>query len=71
MAEQVPDGFEVSLVRVNGRPGLLTTVDGAPQSVRAFDVRAGHIQNAYAVLSLDKLRHVDPASFTSSSEGER
>jgi hypothetical protein len=39
--------------------------------VRAFDVRAGHIQNAYAVLPPDKLRHVDPASFTSSSEGER
>jgi len=60
VAEQVPDGFEVSLVRVNGRPGLLATVDGAPQSVWAFDVRAGRIQNAYAILTPDKLRHVDP-----------
>ena len=60
VAEQVPDGFEVTLVRVNGRPGLLATVDGTPQSVWAFDVRDGRIQNAYAVLNPDKLRHVEP-----------
>jgi len=60
VAEQVPDGFEVEIVRVNGRPGLLATVDGTPQSVWFFHVREGRIQNAYAVLNPEKLRHVEP-----------
>jgi RNA polymerase sigma-70 factor (ECF subfamily) len=60
VAEQVPDGFAVDVVRVNGRPGLLATVDGTPQSVWFFHVRDGRIQNAYAVLNPEKLRHVEP-----------
>jgi RNA polymerase sigma-70 factor (ECF subfamily) len=67
IAEQVPEDLEVALVRVNGRPGLLATVDDTPQSVWAFDVRDGHIQNAYAVLNPDKLRHVDPDGRSGSS----
>jgi len=67
VAEQVPDGFEVVLVRVNGRPGLLARIDGTPQSVWAFEVRDGRIQNAYAVLNPEKLRHVDPDGLSGSS----
>ena len=58
VAEQAPDDLDVEITRVNGRPGLLATVDGAPQSVWFFHVRDGRIQNAYAVLNPDKLRHV-------------
>ena len=58
VAEQAPDDLVVEVLLVNGRPGLLATVDGEPQSVWFFQVRDGHIQNAYAVLNPDKLRHV-------------
>jgi len=68
VAEQVPDGFDLDLVRVNGHPGLLATVNGTPQSVWFFHVRDGRIQNAYAVLNPDKLRHVDPEQLTGSPD---
>ena len=61
IAEQVPDDFAVEFVLVNGQPGVLATVDGEPQSVWAFHVRNGQIQNAYAVLNPDKLQHVTPS----------
>jgi hypothetical protein len=58
IAEQADEGLEVHFVRVNGRPGLLATVEDAPQSVWAFEVRDDRIQNAYAVLNPEKLRHL-------------
>jgi RNA polymerase sigma-70 factor (ECF subfamily) len=61
IAEQVPDDFALDHVLVNGQPGVLATVDGTPHSVWAFHVRDGRIQNAYAVLNPNKLRHVDPS----------
>lgn len=60
VAEQVDDALSIELVWVNGRPGLLATVDGEPQSVWFFHVREGRIQHAYAVLNPDKLQHLDP-----------
>jgi RNA polymerase sigma-70 factor (ECF subfamily) len=60
VAEQAPDDLQVEYVLVNGRPGLLATVDGEPQSVWFFHVRDDRIQNAYAVLNPDKLRHLTP-----------
>ena len=60
IAEQAPENLEPHFVRVNGRPGLLATVDGKPQSVWFFHVRNGRIQNAYSVLNPEKLHHVDP-----------
>jgi RNA polymerase sigma-70 factor (ECF subfamily) len=59
VADQAPEGLTPHPVLVNGRPGLLATVDGTPQSVWVFHVRDGRIQNAYAVLNPDKLRHLD------------
>jgi RNA polymerase sigma-70 factor (ECF subfamily) len=59
-SEQAPDDLEVEYVLVNGRPGLFATVEEEPQSVWFFHVRDGRIQNAYAVLNPDKLRHVQP-----------
>jgi RNA polymerase sigma-70 factor (ECF subfamily) len=58
IAEQAAEDLSVDYVLVNGRPGLLATVDGEPQSVWFFHVRDGRIQNAYAVLNPDKLAHV-------------
>lgn len=60
IADQAPDTLDVEYVMVNGRPGFLAVVDGEPQSVWAFQVLDGHIQNAFAVLNPNKLRHVDP-----------
>ncbi len=60
VSEQAPDDLEAEFVLVNGRPGLLATVDGEPQSVWFFHLRDGRVQNAYAVLNPDKLRHVQP-----------
>jgi RNA polymerase sigma-70 factor (ECF subfamily) len=60
IAEQAPENLEAHLVHVNGRPGLLATVDGKPQSVWFFHVLNGKIQNAYSVLNPEKLHHVDP-----------
>jgi len=59
IADQVPDTLAVEYVLVNGRPGLMATVDGTPQSVWFFHVHDGHIQNAYAVLNPDKLAHLE------------
>lgn len=62
IADQAPDDLETEYVLVNGQPGLLALVDGEPQSVWAFHVRHGQIQNAYAVLNPNKLEHVRPNS---------
>lgn len=59
IAEQASDALSIELVWVNGRPGLLATEDGQPQSVWFFHVRQGQIQNAYAVLNPDKLQHLE------------
>jgi RNA polymerase sigma-70 factor (ECF subfamily) len=59
VAEQAPDDLEARLISVNGRPGLLATIGRVPQSVWAFHLRDGRIQNAYAVLNPDKLCHLD------------
>lgn len=61
IADNASENLEVEFVLVNGRPGLLATINGTPQSVWFFHVRDGHIQNAYAILNPDKLRHVDPS----------
>ena len=68
VADQAPEALTPHLVRVNGRPGLLATVDGTPQSVWFFHVRHGRIQNAYAVLNPDKLRHLDVSRLVSSPD---
>ncbi len=71
IAEQASEALSVERVWVNGRPGLLATEDGQPQSVWFFHVRKGQIQNAYAVLNPDKLRHLElPPSVAKESSSE-
>lgn len=61
IADNADDDLEIDFVSVNGRPGLLATINGSPQSVWFFHVRDEQIQNAYAVLNPDKLQHVNPS----------
>ena len=66
----MPDDFSLEYVMVNGQPGVLTKVEGEVQSVWGFHVREGQIQNAYAVLNPEKLRHVDPSSFSNQDQSQ-
>jgi len=59
IARKAPDGLTVEPVTVNGAPGLIARVNGAVQSVWAFHVEDGRIQDLYAVLHPDKLRHIE------------
>lgn len=68
IADQAPEDLDVEHVLVNGRPGLLATVDGTPQSVWFFRVKEGRIQDAYAVLNPAKLDHVNPGALTSATD---
>jgi hypothetical protein len=54
--EPSPTG-EARLVDANGRPALLTTIDGGEQLV-ALDVRDGRIHGIFAVLNPDMLTYV-------------
>ncbi|MFI6350286.1 RNA polymerase sigma factor SigJ [Streptomyces sp. NPDC050560] len=49
-------GVELLERTVNGRPGLVARVDGAPVSVLAFDVEGDRIRRIWAVLNPAKLR---------------
>ena len=58
IAQKAPEGLTVEPATVNGGPGLIARVDGAVQSVWAFHVADGRIQDLYAVLNPAKLRHI-------------
>lgn len=47
--------FVPTLAVVNGRSGLLTYLDGRPQSVIAFHIENGKIQQIFVVVNPDKL----------------
>lgn len=68
IADQASDNLDVQQVLVNGRPGLLATVDGTPQSVWFFHTKEGRIQDAYAVLNPTKLEHVHPEVLAGATE---
>lgn len=68
IADQASEDLDVQQVLVNGRPGLLATVDGRPHSVWFFHVKGGRIQDAYAVLNPAKLEHVNPEALTGTTD---
>jgi RNA polymerase sigma-70 factor, ECF subfamily len=55
---KAPPGLQARPVEVNGRLGLLSLVDGQPQSVLTLEVADGRIQAVYIVVNPDKLRRV-------------
>jgi RNA polymerase sigma-70 factor (ECF subfamily) len=48
---------DVSLTTVNGRPGVVVTVEGQVVYIVTCEARAGHIASLFVVLNPDKLRH--------------
>ena len=56
ISEKVPDLTIVERT-VNGQPGLVTTHDGVPVTVLAFDVAGARIRNIWAVRNPEKLRN--------------
>jgi RNA polymerase sigma-70 factor (ECF subfamily) len=55
IAAKAPPGFERRLVRVNGEPGMVNTIDGRPHSVFSLAIAGGRITAIHAVLNPDKL----------------
>ncbi|GLF94897.1 RNA polymerase sigma-70 factor [Streptomyces yaizuensis] len=53
-------GTDAHPVLVNGRPGLLFTVDGRPDTVTCAEIVDGRITQIHAIRNPDKLRHVEP-----------
>jgi RNA polymerase sigma-70 factor, ECF subfamily len=58
VAPQAPPGTEISLVRVNGDPAVMATVDGRCIALVAFEVAEGKVIGVRAILNPDKLAHV-------------
>jgi RNA polymerase sigma-70 factor, ECF subfamily len=56
--KKLPPGAELRWVRVNGQPGVITTVDGQLDVVLTFDVVDGRIANCFVVRNPDKLARV-------------
>ena len=53
-----PPNMEVRRVRVNGQPGLITTIEGQIVHVMTLDVADGRIANCFVVRNPDKLARV-------------
>lgn len=58
IAGKAPEGLQIRFTEVNGRPGVVATVDGQPQSTWGFHVAGGRIQNIYVVLNPDKIGYI-------------
>ena len=56
--QKAPPGVSVRRVRVNGQPGLITTVDGQLVLVLTLDVVDGRIASCFVVRNPDKLARV-------------
>src|SRR5437867_12738120 len=48
------------IVQVNGEPGIVSYLDGRPQSVFTLEARGGRIQAIYIVTNPVKLSHLPP-----------
>ena len=60
LLKKAPPGFAVRLASINEQPGIITYVNGRPQSAGTFDVIDGKIHAVRVVVNPDKLRHVPP-----------
>ncbi len=58
IVSKAPPGLAITPTRVNGRPGLVTTLDGRVVNVVALDVVDDRIRGIYIVVNPDKLRSV-------------
>jgi RNA polymerase sigma-70 factor (ECF subfamily) len=51
------------IVEINGEPGIVSYVEGRPQSVFTIEVKDGRIRAIYIVTNPEKLAHLPPAPF--------
>jgi len=51
------------IVEINGEPGVVSDVEGRPQSVFTIEVTHGRIRAIYIVTNPDKLSHLPPPPF--------
>ena len=51
------------IVAINGEPGIVSYVDGRPQSVFTIAVNESRIRAIYIVTNPEKLTHLPPAPF--------
>jgi RNA polymerase sigma-70 factor (ECF subfamily) len=58
LMKKLPPGLELRRVRVNGRPGVLTVLDGQSFNVLTLDVADGRVSACYVVRNPDKLARV-------------
>ncbi len=57
---KAPGGFEYRFAQINGRPGVVTYVDGRPQNVGTLEIVDGEISSIYTVVNPDKLQRIPP-----------
>ena len=51
------------IVEINGEPGIVSYVEGRPQSVFTIEVNEGRIRAIYIVTNPEKLSHLPPPPF--------
>jgi RNA polymerase sigma-70 factor, ECF subfamily len=58
LMSKAPSGLAISPRTINGKIGLVTTINGVPINTISFDVHDGRIQRFYIVVNPDKLQRV-------------
>ena len=60
IASKAAGSFEYRFAQINGRPGVVTYVDGQPQNVGTLEIVDGEISSIYIVVNPDKLQRIPP-----------
>ncbi|HRQ41128.1 MAG TPA: RNA polymerase sigma-70 factor [Chloroflexota bacterium] len=58
LMKKLPDSLAHRLTIANGRPAIISYIDGAPVNVTILDIDDGRIQRIYNIVNPDKLRHI-------------
>jgi RNA polymerase sigma-70 factor (ECF subfamily) len=53
-------GVDQRFVEINGRPGIVSYLDGRPQSVFTIEARDGRIHAIFILTNPEKLAHIEP-----------
>lgn len=60
IASRAAGSFEYRFAQINGRPGVVTYVDGQPQNVGTLEIVDGKISSIYIVVNADELQRIPP-----------
>lgn len=58
VAEKATGKRRLQIRNINGRPGIVTWLNGELYSIWSFSISSGHIRNIYIILNPDKLSHI-------------